>query len=81
MINAAFITKYLGPTNHQGSRIVVKFKDRSTRVPYDHELNADANHRAAVYAMVKRFDIRLPCDDLHTGQLNDGRQVHVIPAN
>jgi len=41
-------TKYLGPTDYRGSRIVARADGvPKVSVPYDHALNVEDNHRAA----------------------------------
>ena len=51
------ITRYLGPTNTRGSRVVATHKrDNKTTsrkiVSWDHALNAEANHQAAAEALL-----------------------------
>lgn len=43
----AIRTKYHGPTNTRGSRIVAKCEAGQLSMPYRHELNGDENHKAA----------------------------------
>lgn len=44
----AIVTTYKGPTETRGSRIVARCDARRMTVPYDHALDAEANHvRAA----------------------------------
>lgn len=52
-------TKYLVPTNSNGARIKATFgSGASLVVPWDHAINADENHEAAVVALAsKRFGI------------------------
>ena len=50
-ITQAIETRYLGPTNTKGGRIKATAWAGSVTVPYDHALNADANHRAAQLAL------------------------------
>jgi hypothetical protein len=46
----AIITKYLGPTNHRGSRIRVSAEDCKTiTVSWSSELDSEDNHYAAAY--------------------------------
>lgn len=49
----AIVTKYLGPTNHRGSRILVKAQAGRMTVPWDHALDSDDNHTAAAYQYAK----------------------------
>ena len=60
------VTKYLGPTDHRGSRIKATHKRDSetmwqATVPWDHSLDAEANHQAAAEELVGAW---LPADDL-----------------
>lgn len=44
----AIVTKYLGPTNHRGSRIMAKAEGgHQTIVSYDGGLTTEENHQAA----------------------------------
>ena len=43
----AIETKYLGPTDHRGARVMVKAAAGRMYIPWDHELDADQNHRVA----------------------------------
>ena len=47
----AIETKYLGPTNHKGARIVTRCDAKRTITPWDHALNAADNHAAAAVAL------------------------------
>jgi hypothetical protein len=40
----AIQTKFLGPTNHRGSRIKATCEAGSITVPWDHGADIDANH-------------------------------------
>jgi hypothetical protein len=49
----AIETKFLGPTNHRGSRIVAKCQAKRITVAWDHSLDVKENHRRAAEALVK----------------------------
>jgi hypothetical protein len=54
------ITRYKGPTNHRGSRIVATHKrDNETTyratLPCDDALSSEENHRVAADACLERF--------------------------
>ena len=54
-------TRYLGPTNHKGSRISAicrRDSDCTYRAifSYRHELNGEDNHRAAVQSLLGKVD-------------------------
>lgn len=53
------ITRYIGPTNHRGSRVSASHKrDNETiirvLIPWDDALSSEANHRAAANACLAR---------------------------
>jgi hypothetical protein len=74
----AIRTKFAGPTNTRGSRIIAtSYKARST-FPYDYELDLDANHaRAAELHAAKAWRTDAPVR-LTSGTLPDGSQAHVV---
>lgn len=43
----AILTRYFGPTNTRGSYIKASCEAKTIKVPWDHALNVDDNHRAA----------------------------------
>lgn len=47
-------TRYLGPTDYRGSRIVVRSTAGRMVVPWDHAIDAAANHDAAAAAYAAR---------------------------
>lgn len=47
----AIITKYRGPTNTRGSRILASCQAKRIVVPYDYELSAEGNHDAAAFQL------------------------------
>ena len=54
------ITRYLGPTNYRGSRVVATHKRDSETVwrvtlSWDHVLNSTENHQAAAVALMQRW--------------------------
>lgn len=51
----AIETKYNGPTNSGGSRIIAKAWAGSVRAHYNHALNADQNHLAAARALAVKM--------------------------
>lgn len=52
----AIQTKYLGPTDTEGSRIEASCMGVSVTVPVDYELNKANQHRKAAYAMIFKLD-------------------------
>lgn len=72
----AIRTKFVGPTNTRGSRIIATSYKFRTVMPYDHELDIDANHeRAAVLHAVKAWTSPVT---LKAGVLPDSSRAHVI---
>lgn len=53
----AIRTRFAGPTNHRGSRIIGDAGDAASRVTleWDHALNSDANHAACALAVVTKM--------------------------
>lgn len=51
----AITTKYFGPTNFRGGRIKASAQRGSVTVAYNHALNIEGNHRAAIDALVVKF--------------------------
>ena len=51
----AITTKYFGPTNFRGGRIKASAQRGSVTVEWDHSLNVDGNHKAAVDALITKF--------------------------
>lgn len=51
----AITTKYIGPTNHRGARVKASCQSGSIMVPWDHALNSEENHRAAMWELAKTF--------------------------
>lgn len=52
----AIVTKYVGPTNSRGSRIIAKAFSGSLTVSYDDGLNPDENHARAAEAFAKKMN-------------------------
>jgi len=79
----AIQTKYLGPTNHRGSRVKATCAAGSVIVSWDYSLpnNIEENHRAAAYFLAVnklKWDPWLKFANFETGQLADGSYVHVL---
>jgi hypothetical protein len=51
----AIVTKFLGPTNHRGSRIKATAQAGAVTLGWDYGLSQDGNHRAAAIALANRF--------------------------
>lgn len=82
----AIITKYVGPTNHRGSRIIVKSnagKVSRISVSYDHALDIEENHIAAAHEYARRNDwLEQPnCCSATTPCAHYGRLAHGATAD
>ena len=51
----AIETKYLGPTDHRGSRVRAKCQAGSVTLSWDHALDTVANHAAAARALIRKL--------------------------
>jgi hypothetical protein len=51
----AIQTKYLGPTNSKGDRILASSKAQSITKSWDHALTVDANHIEAAMSLAKKL--------------------------
>jgi hypothetical protein len=53
----AIRTRFVGPTNTRGSRVIADAGDRASRVvlDWDHALNTDENHAAAAVAVTEKM--------------------------
>lgn len=52
----AIETKYLGPTNHRGGRVLAGCVAGRITVPWRHELNPEANHALAAKLLMNKLD-------------------------
>ena len=55
MTYQAITTKYLGPTNQRGARIVARAFAGKVTVPWDYSENVMANHAAAAKALAEKY--------------------------
>ena len=74
----AIRTKFAGPTDTRGSRIIATSRAGRTVMPYRYELSAGENHAAAAAAHVTaRMSPRGPFS-LTSGELLAGEHAHVV---
>jgi len=52
----AITTKYLGPTDHRGSRVKAQCAAGSITLEWDDSLNSDHNHQSAALSLAVQFD-------------------------
>lgn len=51
----AITTRYAGPTNFRGSRVIVRADPGRMIVPWDHALGVEDNHKAAAKAYASKY--------------------------
>jgi hypothetical protein len=51
----AIVTKFIGPTNHRGSRIKATAQAGNVILSWDYALGVTGNHRAAALALANKF--------------------------
>jgi hypothetical protein len=91
----AIRTRYLGPTNHRGSRVVAEVcetfdgkRDRVT-IGWNPALDPERNHAVAARALLAKFQARAEHDDTiwnqphrwHRGATDDGWVWVYVGAN
>ena len=54
----AISTRYLGPTNHKGSRVKATCEARSFTLEWNDAFNAERNHKAAALALASKLGWR-----------------------
>ena len=75
----AIITKYLGPTDHRGSRVKATCQAGSLTLEWDDTLDLDANHRVAAIALAEKLGwTGAFYGDLISGGMPDGNDCHVF---
>lgn len=77
-------TKYIGPTDHKGSRIkatVSGFSDKNQAItlPWDYELDVVPNHLAAAKALLEKRGIDPNERELLVGDY-DGTCFYIMPT-
>ena len=73
----AIKTRYRGPTNHRGSRIIASAQAGRLTVPWDYEHDVEENHRLAAIALCEKFAWAWG-PRWATGTLASGEFVHVF---
>lgn len=76
----AITTKYVGPTNTRGSRIVASSERSRVSIPYGHERNSEAEHRAAALALCNKLKWG-GCERLTGGGTKDGYAFVFVPSS
>lgn len=75
MQRQAIVTRYIGPTNFRGSRIIATADAGKITVSYDPACNPNDNHRAAMLTFCKKFGWE--GRNYHPGGLPNGATVWV----
>jgi hypothetical protein len=74
----AIQTKFLGATNHRGSRVKAIAAAGSVTLSWDYAKTTEDNHRAAANALMEKLDWNWGPVTMSTGTLKDGTFVHVF---
>jgi len=72
MDNVTITTRYSGPTDTRGSRIIATGHGRQLTVPYDYALTATGNHEAAALALAKVLGYTGDLRHVHAPRLTKG---------
>lgn len=75
----AIQTRYAGPTNHRGARIVARCDARRAVYSWDHSLNVPDNHAMAARSLAHELGW-LDGHRIESGSLPDGSYAHVLVA-
>lgn len=74
----AILTKYLGPTNHRGSRVKATLPSgKSLTLGWDCALNSEENHELAAKAIASKQWPERPLKGIKTAWLPKG-YVHLV---
>lgn len=71
----AIRTKYLGATNSRGARVKAYAWAGSVTLPWDHAIDAEANHRNAAHKLAN--NLQWGASTWHSGGFEDGSYVFV----
>lgn len=68
----AVTTRFAGPTNHRGSRVLVRAQAGCMIVSWDHALGVEENHEAAAKAYLQKMGWDKFDGTWHGGALPEG---------
>ena len=76
----AIVTRYVGPTNHRGARVIARCDAKRRTFDWNYRLGIEENHRAAALALVRELGWTAEhYGELVTGSLPaNGGYAHVI---
>jgi hypothetical protein len=84
----AITTRYIGPTNHRGSRIKASCERGNVTVAYDHAMGVEDNHRAAAKVLLAKLGWDAADhsrgSEWFGGEINGAGKrvwVHAVPAS
>ena len=78
MTMQVIVTRFVGPTNHRGPRVIARCDARRRTFDWNHRLGIEENHRAAALALARELGWD-QYGELVTGGLpGDGGYAHVI---
>lgn len=77
----AIRTRYLGPTNHRGARIVARAAAGRKVYAWDYSMSTADNHKAAACDFCRDVFEGYPVEPFAGGTLHDGSWVHVLKWN
>jgi hypothetical protein len=80
MSRQAIVTRYKGPTDASGSRIVASCEARRMIIPYDHSLDIQGNHAAAALTLFQALGWH-ERHDLVMGGTKDGYVFVQVPKS
>lgn len=68
----AIETKWQGPTDRRGSRVLARADAAKLTVQWDHALNVQDNHRAAAEALARKLGWHTPDTSMEGGAMRNG---------
>lgn len=77
----AIQTKYLGPTNSRGARIIASAKGFKVSIPYPYELDGVASHFKAVKALIDKNKLDWDLTNMRFGDIDNNGLVFCFDAS
>jgi|688.fasta_scaffold2260611_1 hypothetical protein len=75
----AIVTRYAGPTDTRGARILATWEMGRLSRPYFHALDEVENHRCAALDAFQRMGLDMSWLDMHSGPTDKGYAHVVVP--
>ena len=76
-MNTSVLTRYFGPTNTRGSRIIATLYGARLTVPWDYELDTASNHHEAAKAIARKQGMTYATVQSAYGP-RSGHHVHIL---